>query len=89
MWSTLARPVLHVCILVLFCSVTCYSTGTPQNCNAECQTAHWQSHQKEHGRLCKAMELTNTEGEMIKQHRQLFVVNSLNWRHVNLRLYLP
>jgi len=33
-------------------------------CNAECQTAHWQSHQKEHRRLCKEMNLKNTEGEM-------------------------
>jgi len=35
-----------------------------QYCNAKCQTAHWKSHQKEHRRLCKEMELTNTEGEM-------------------------
>jgi len=35
-----------------------------QYCNAECQTAHWKSHQKEHRRLSKEMELTNTEGEM-------------------------
>jgi len=35
-----------------------------QYCNAECQKSHWKSHQKEHRRLCKEMELTNTEGEM-------------------------
>ena len=35
-----------------------------QYCDAECQTAHWQSHQKEHRRLCKEMNLKNTEGEM-------------------------
>jgi len=35
-----------------------------QYCNAECQKSHWKSHKKEHHRLCKEMELTNTEGEM-------------------------
>jgi len=35
-----------------------------QYCNTECQKTHWKSHQKEHRRLCKEMELTNTEGEM-------------------------
>ena len=35
-----------------------------QYCNAKCQAAHWKSHQKEHRRLCKEMELTNTEGQM-------------------------
>ena len=35
-----------------------------QYCNAEYQKSHWKSHQKEHRRLCKEMELTNTEGEM-------------------------
>jgi len=35
-----------------------------QYCNAECQRLHWKSHQKDHRRLCKKMELTNTEGEM-------------------------
>jgi len=35
-----------------------------QYCNAECQTAHWKSHQKEHRRLSKELKLKNTEGEM-------------------------
>jgi len=35
-----------------------------QYCNATCQAAHWQTHQKEHRRLCKEMNLKNTEGEM-------------------------
>ena len=35
-----------------------------QYCNAECQKSHWKSHQKEHQRLCKEMNLKNTEGEM-------------------------
>ena len=35
-----------------------------QYCDAECQTSNWKSHKKEHHRLCKEMELTNTEGEM-------------------------
>ena len=35
-----------------------------QYCDAECQKSHWKSHKKEHRRLCKEMELTNTEGEM-------------------------
>ena len=55
---------------------TCDATETPthklknckckgaQYCNAKCQKTHWKSHKKEHRRLCKEMELTNTEGEM-------------------------
>ena len=35
-----------------------------QYCNAACQKKHWKSHKKEHRRLCKETELTNTEGEM-------------------------
>jgi len=35
-----------------------------QYCNAECQKSHWKSHKKKHRRLCKELELTNTEGEM-------------------------
>ena len=35
-----------------------------QYCNATCQKTHWKSHKKEHRRVCKEMELTNTEGEM-------------------------
>jgi len=35
-----------------------------QYCNATCQKTHWQSHKKEHRRLCQEMELKNTEGEM-------------------------
>jgi len=35
-----------------------------QYCNAECQKSHWKSHKKEHRRLCKEMNLKNTEGEM-------------------------
>ena len=35
-----------------------------QYCNATCQKSHWKSHKKEHRRLCKEMELKNTEGEM-------------------------
>ena len=35
-----------------------------QYCNATCQKTHWKSHKKKHRRLCKEMELTNTEGEM-------------------------
>ena len=35
-----------------------------QYCNATCQKTHWKSHKKEHRRLCREMELTNTEGEM-------------------------
>ena len=34
-----------------------------QYCDAECQKSHWKSHKKEHRRLCKEMELVNTEGE--------------------------
>jgi len=36
-----------------------------QYCNSTCQKSHWKSHKKEHHRLCKEMELTNTEGEMV------------------------
>jgi len=35
-----------------------------QYCNAECQKSQWKSHQKEHRRLCKEINLKNTEGEM-------------------------
>ena len=35
-----------------------------QYCNATCQKSHWKSHKKEHRRLCKEMELWNTEGEI-------------------------
>ena len=42
-------------------SCKCKST---QYCNSTCQTKHWKSHKKEHRRLCKEMELTNTEGGM-------------------------
>jgi len=35
-----------------------------QYCNATCQKSHWKSHKKKHRRLCKEMELWNTEGEM-------------------------
>jgi len=35
-----------------------------QYCNAECQTSQWKLHKKEHRRLCKEMNLKNTEGEM-------------------------
>jgi len=35
-----------------------------QYCDAECQKSQWKSHKKEHRRLCKEMELKNTEGEM-------------------------
>ena len=35
-----------------------------QYCDAECQKSHWKSHKKEHRRLCKEMELKNTEGEV-------------------------
>ena len=35
-----------------------------QYCNATCQKKHWKSHKKEHRRLCKEMNLKNTEGEM-------------------------
>jgi len=39
----------------------CYGA---QYCNAECQTSQWKMHKKEHRRLCKEMNLKNTEGEM-------------------------
>ena len=35
-----------------------------QYCDAECQKSQWKSHKKEHRRLCKEMNLKNTEGEM-------------------------
>ena len=35
-----------------------------QYCNAKCQTSQWKLHKKEHRRLCKEMNLKNTEGEM-------------------------
>ena len=35
-----------------------------QYCDAECQKSQWKSHKKEHRRLCKEMNLVNTEGEM-------------------------
>jgi len=38
--------------------------NSAQYCDAECQKTHWKSHQKEHRRLCKEMNLKNTEGEM-------------------------
>ena len=35
-----------------------------QYCNAKCQTSNWKIHKKEHRRLCKEMNLKNSEGEM-------------------------
>ena len=35
-----------------------------QYCNAKCQTSQWKLHKKEHRRLCKEMNLKNTQGEM-------------------------
>jgi len=34
-----------------------------QYCNSACQNDHWKTHRYEHRRICKTLNLVNTEGE--------------------------